>query len=105
MSRRRQRPVREREEDDPLAELYEDLPPEELIRQGRQHLEGRADAQAIGARTWLWRIVRAGLIGGVFATVGFIGYLLWHVHVAGQQFAAVREAVIKAYTDDDGGGR
>lgn len=102
MSRYRQRPVREREGDDPLAELYEDLAPEELARQGREHLEGRADARAAGLRDWLWRIARAGLLGGLIAATGFIGYLLWHVHVAGQQFAAVREAVVKAYIDEGG---
>jgi len=84
---------------DALTELYRDLERKELMRQGADHLHGRADVRARRAlhmvRLAAWTVIIAVVVLGA----GFCGWLLLTAKRSGQTFSAVREQVIRAYDE------
>lgn len=85
---------------DAFKNIYQELDRTTLGQQGAEHLRGKADVRARRVGHWLWLIV-GGLIGGVIVVGG--GFCAWLLHTAknsGQNFAEVREQVLRSYSDE-----
>jgi hypothetical protein len=84
-----------------LAELYKNMPADQLVKQGRQHLENRADA-ALRRHGRLGMLVVWTLIIGALVVIGaFSLWLLFMARSSGASFAQVRQQALSAYGAND----
>ncbi len=86
-----------------LSKLYKDMPQDELVRQGRQHLAKDTREKVRRSVHLGWGGVLVVLILGGLILVGV--FSLWLLFMAkaknGTTFAHLREQAMSAYTSDD----
>jgi hypothetical protein len=84
-----------------LDQLYKGMPKEELERQGRELLTGKADERARRAarigRVAMW----TAIVGAIVLAGGFSLWLLFKAKETGKSFGEMRREAAKAYVDSD----
>ncbi len=84
-----------------LRDLYRNLAREELLRQGRDHLEGDAAHRAGRARRTAWLIAGTVVAAGALAALAAWGYAAWRTVEAGTVIKAGRDEQVRRAVGED----
>lgn len=84
-----------------LHDLYKGLPREELLRQGREHLQNHAGARARRGLRLGWVVTWTLIVGSLVVIGVFSIWLLFMAKQSGKSFGDMRRQAISAYATDE----
>jgi hypothetical protein len=84
-----------------LAELYKEMPRDELERQGREHLANDTRQRVKRSVHMGWVVCWTMILGGLILIGMFSLWLLFMAKKNGTSFAHMREQAMSAYTSDE----
>ena len=78
-----------------FKEHYERLDLEDLLKQGKQHLENNVHHQAIQWNSFFWKLVWVGTFLAIICIASVYGYVIYKTYIAAEQYEINQQKAYK----------